>query len=190
MAMRWEALFGDLDAQASASERFDLETEISERARVEIAGIGLFDRLRSSVGTRVSVLLRQQLRFDGVLAGVGQEWILLEVETRSVLIPLGSVLLLDGLSPYAFGPAAPLRRSFGSVLRLLARDRAMATIYLNHSDTQQSAISGVIDRVGRDHCDVTTTRDGAARRAINVSGRQTMPFYAIAAVLSAASERR
>jgi len=49
-AMRWDALFADMEAQLAASERLDLDAEIAERARVDAAAVELADRLRGSWG--------------------------------------------------------------------------------------------------------------------------------------------
>ena len=44
--MRWNALFDDLEAQLAEAEVLGRESEVSERARAELASIGMADRLR------------------------------------------------------------------------------------------------------------------------------------------------
>lgn len=186
--MRWDGFFNDLDGQISAAEQLGFESEIIDRARAELAGIDLADRLRGALGSSVAVLLASNLRFEGVLSRVGEAWFFLEAASRAVLVRSETVLTVAGLPRLAARPDTLMRHSFGSVVRLLARDRELVTIHLAASTGERAALSGVIDRVGRDYCELTIIRDGEARRARNVAGRQTVPFSAIAAISSAVRE--
>src|SRR5437899_7357130 len=53
--MRWERLFADLAAGLDSSELADLEAEVADRTRRELARLRFVDRLRPSIGTQVSV---------------------------------------------------------------------------------------------------------------------------------------
>lgn len=186
--MRWEGLFSDLDAQISASEQLYLESEVADRARAEAAGIDFADRLRGASGSAISVLLTSQLRFEGILSQVGDGWFFLDTETRSVLVRSESVLCAGGMSRLAAQQNTVLRYTFGSVLRLFARNRELVTLHLAAADGQQTTFCGVIDRVGMDYCDLSIVRDGEVRRSRNVAGRQLVPFSAIAALTSTVRE--
>jgi hypothetical protein len=188
--MRWEGFFRDLDGQMSASQQLGFESEITDLARAESAGIEFADRIRGSSGSSVTVQLTSRLRFDGVLSRVGEAWFLLETEVRSVLIRSAEVLTVQGLSGSASRPSSALRHGFGSAVRLLARDREFVTVHLAGLDAAPATISGTIDQVGRDYCEITVVRDGEARRVGNVAGRRMVPFAAIAALSSATREPR
>ena len=71
-AMRWDALFDDLETQLAASERLDLDAEIADRTRTEAAAVELADRLRGSLGLLIVVQLASGSMFEGTLSHAGQ----------------------------------------------------------------------------------------------------------------------
>lgn len=185
--MRWDALFDDLQGQMAASELLDLESEITERARVEIARITLIDRLRAAISRRITVDLAYGLQFSGAIRQIGSDWILLSEGSQSVVVLLPNIMAIEGLGAETLTASSLVRQNFrtlSSALRLLARDRAMVTIYLMVSDESRRRFHAVIDRVGEDHCDIAVVRDGEVRRQREVLVRKTIPFGAILAIAS------
>jgi len=184
--MRWDSLFNDLEAQFSAEHALERETEITERARVELAGIELTDRLRSLGGGRVKVVLASGATLLGNVSHLGSEWLILIEGVRQWLIPFPSVLTYQGLGRLAQKDAARLQRPLGiaAALRVLARDRSPVVVHLRAAPAGVE-LRGVIDRVGRDHFDVAVIQDGEVRRAGNVSGVVTVPFGSLVALSSA-----
>jgi len=76
------------------------------------------------------------------------------------------------------------RLGLASALRGLARDRSEVTVHLVMGMGQETALFGVIDRVGKDHFDLAATGAGEARRQGNVSSVVTVPFASLAALRS------
>lgn len=184
--MRWEALFDDMEAQLASADRLELEAEIGERSRADVAGVELADRLRGSLGLRVGVHLASGALFDGVLSHVGGESLVLSDPYQQVLIPYAAVSRYQGLGRLAVAEPSSVRRKLGlaSALRGLARDRADLLVSLIGGAEGMSGLSGVIDRVGRDYFDLAVTRPGEARRAANVSQIATVPFSSLGALKS------
>lgn len=182
--MRWDALFSDLEAQLAAERRLDLDAEVDERARVDAASVALADRLRGSVGHRITVRLGTGDVWEGRLGHVGLGWLVLEAGRYEVLIPHAAVTRYTGLTLQAV-PAGPptTRLGLASALRELARDRARLTVQLT-GPTGGPALHGVIDRVGHDSLDLAETEPGEERRFANVRAVSTVPFGALAAIRS------
>ena len=184
--MRWDALFDDMEAQLASVDRLELEAEIAERSRADVAGVELEDRLRGSRGLRVGVHLASGSFFDGTLSHVGAESLVLSDPYRQVLIPYAAASRYQGLRRLAMEEPSSVRRKLGlaSALRGLARDRADLSVFLIGGAEGMPGLSGVIDRVGRDYFDLAVTRPGEARRATNVSQVATVPFSALGALRS------
>lgn len=185
-AMRWDALFGDMEAQLSASDRLLQESEITERSRADVAGAQLADRLRASVGLRVVVHLNTGSVFDGTLGHVGGESLVINDQLHQVLIPYAAVSRYEGVGRFSLPEPSSVRRKIGlaSALRGLARDRAALSVYLAGGTPQAAGLNGVIDRVGRDYFDLAITRPGEPRRAGNVSQVASVPFSSLGALKS------
>jgi hypothetical protein len=184
--MRWDALFDDMEAQLASRDLLDLESEVAERWRADIAGVDLADRLRGSMGLRVGAHLTADLVFEGTLSHVGGESLVLNDGPHQVLIPFEAVARYQGLGRLAVAEPSNVRRKLGlaSALRGLARDRAHLRVFLRFQGGGEAALSGVIDRVGRDHFDLAVTHPGEARRASDVSRTATVPFGRLAALKS------
>jgi hypothetical protein len=185
-AMRWDALFDDMEAQLSAGDRLQLESEITERSRTDVAGVELADRLRGSLGLRVVVHLTPGSVFEGTLGHVGAESLVLNDQQYQVLIPYAAVSRYEGLGRLSLSEPSSVRRKLGlaSALRGLARDRATLSVYLTGGTSEAAGLNGVIDRVGRDYLDLAVTRPGEPRRAANVSQVASVPFSSLRALRS------
>ncbi|MCT9870148.1 hypothetical protein [Paenarthrobacter aurescens] len=188
--MRWDSLFDDLEAQFSAERALKEESEITERSRVELAGIELGDRLRGAMGAEIKVVLHEGSIIRGELCHLGGEWLVLVEGARQWLVPHTSVLSYQGLGRLARKPPPRMRQPAGiaSALRALSRDRAELVVHLSVRVGDGYRLQGVIDRVGRDHFDLAVVAHGELRRAGNVAAVMTIPFNSLAALSSTGSQ--
>lgn len=184
--MRWGALFDDLEAQLAAQSQLGLESEVSERARVDQAGVALRERLRAHGSSAVTVMARGGQSYRGTVGRLATEWLMLECGNRAVLVPLSAVLYVEGLGRRADQglPSVSNRLGLASAFRAMARDRAQLQLLLDSGGGCCAPLEGVIDRVGTDHLDFAIVPDGEVRRAANVSAVVSVPFHAITAVSS------
>lgn len=159
--MRWEALFADMEAQLDAARTADLVVEVAELTRAERATVSLFDRLRAARGEPLTVRTHGGEQVTGVLRDAATQWILLDAQGRSSLVPLGAVTAVRGLTRHSAGAAGVVERrlTLGHALRALARDRAVVQVV-----TDGGELTGRVERVGADHLDLAVghveTRDG------------------------------
>ncbi len=189
-AMRWDALFGDMEAQLASERLLGLESEISDRARVEMAGIDVSDRLRGAIGQKIDVTLRSGTQLSGTLSHVGSESLVLDEGRHQWLVPVTAALSYRGLGRQARAgqSTASQRLGLASALRMLARDRAELAVHLLESAREERMMRGVIDRVGRDHFDLAVMLPGEVRRSGNIVSVATIPFQALAALRSLRGE--
>ena len=176
------SLFEDLEAELAAAHDGEFGREVSEMTRTEIARISLVERLVGQVG--MSLTLRSGAgSWSGTLGHVGAEWLVLANGNHSVLVPFSALTEIDGLGVQAGQRPAGVqaRLGFASALRVLARERATVTI---HTGQRQARLSGMIDRVGSDHCDIAEVVAGECRRPQHVRRVVTVLLSAISAVES------
>lgn len=159
--MRWEALFADMEAQLEAARTADLAVEVAELTRAERATVSLSDRLRAARGEPLTVRTRGGEQVSGILRDAAAQWILLDAQGRSSLVPVGAVTAVRGLTRHSVGAAGVVERrlTLGHALRALARDRAVVQVV-----TDGGELAGRVERVGADHLDLAVghveTRDG------------------------------
>lgn len=182
--MRWDGLFGDLDAQWHAASQEDLEREINERARVEAALVTLADALRGALGQRISALMRNGVVHHGTVARVETQWILLREGNRSLILPLAKVVRVQGLGSARTQQPARIRYTLASALRILARNRASVVLELDSPHT--TTARGVVEQVGADFVVLTQLADGVGRGRANQQGSVVVPLDAVAAIMSSA----
>lgn len=184
-AMRWNALFEDMEAQLAEAETLAFESEVSDRSRADTALVGLSDRLRGTLGGTIRVHLVSGSTFTGTLSHVGAEGLVVDELSHQVLVPLAAVSHYSGIGRVAVGEPSAVRTKLGlaGALRGLARDRAPLTVLLANESGEQR-IPGVIDRVGRDFIDLAVTPPGEARRASGILDVATVPFGALRALRS------
>lgn len=185
-AMRWNALFEDMEAQLAEAETLALASEVSERSRADLALVGLSDRLRGSLGGAIGIHLVSGSTFTGTLSHVGAESLVVDEVTHQVLVPFAAVSHYSGIGRLAVSERSTARSRVGlaSALRGLARDRAPLTVILAKGETGEQRLPGVIDRVGRDFVDLAVTLPGEARRASGIVDVATVPFGALRALRS------
>lgn len=189
-AMRWEALFDDLEAQLEVEAAAELRAEVAERSRAEVAQVQLADRVRAHTGAELTLRLRDGQLLRGRCRDVAVEWLVLDdgtsaTGTAQVLVPLAAVTTVGGLSrAVAPAPGAVLRRlGLPHALRALARNRAPVCVHVDGG-----TVTGTIDRVGADHVDVAEHPVGEPRRAEAVRGVAAVRLAALTAVRSAVAE--
>jgi len=185
--MRWDELFADLEAQLNRAAATELDLEVADRSRRELAAITLLDRTTAHRGAVVQVGVRGHGVVQGVLADVAQHWLMVEEPVRrEVLVPVAGCLWLRGLGRAAEVPAeqsVARRLGLGSALRSLARGRVAVQLGL----LDGSQISGTIDRVQADHLDLAEHPSDEPRRREAVRGVRTVRFDALSLVRSASS---
>ena len=182
--MRWDSLFGDMEAQFFAERTLAREAEVTERARVEVAQFELSDRLRGAVDRNVVVVLTNGSKEIGSLGRVGSDWLVLNSAGRQWLIPFHAVSYFENLGRLAQKPANRRALVFplASALRGLARERLDVVIHLS-AGTPGRVLHGVIDRVGKDFLEIAVT-GGEARRTNAVTAVATVAFKSLLGVCS------
>jgi hypothetical protein len=183
IAVRWDELFADLEAQADALDRAERSGEVAERTRIELASIGMLDRLRPAQGGAVRLQLRGGAFVAGTLERVGVDWLLVsEGAAREMLVVLSAVQAVSGLGRAAAVPnsggAVAARLTLRSALRGLARDRSGVALQL----VDGTVLAATIDRVGNDFVEAARHAPGELRRQSAVRDVVLLPFAAIAAV--------
>jgi hypothetical protein len=181
--MRWDALFADLDAQAEALSRANRAAEVDERARIEVAALGLLERLRPAVGADVRLQCAGALTLSGVLGRLGPNWLLLdEGAGREALVCLSALHGVSGLSRLSAAPdSMPIvesRLGLGHVLRGVARDRSAVRI----CRVDGSVIDATIDRAGADFLEAALHPAAEPRRRTEVREVIVVPYAALAAI--------
>ncbi len=181
--MRWKGLFDDLEAQAEALAKGELEGEVRDRIRRENALLRLADRLAPAVGSPVSVQVLGAGTVSGVLLDTGVDWVLLE-ETggREVLVPALALLGVTGVGrrTQAAGAQGEVgkRLDLRWALRGLARDRAGVAVVLRDGTT----LGGTLDRVASDFVELAEHGTGEARRDGALLGLRLLPLEGLALV--------
>ena len=183
--MRWDELFGDLEAQLEAAETAEAASEAADRTRREAARLRLLDRLRPAVGHDLRLQVRGAGQLSGRLVEVGAQWVLVaEQAGRQALVPLVAVLAVSGLGVQSVPPDQQDRvfdrLGLGSALRAIARDRLPVTATL----VDGSTLTGTVDRVGADFLELTEHAVGEPRRRSQVTGTRAVPFEALAVLRS------
>lgn len=179
--MRWEELFDDLEAQLGAEERRERDSEVADRTRRERASITLVARLASSVGGHLGLRLLTGARVRGELLDLGQDWLLLRLESGGeAVVPVPALVGVSGLQSRASAAVSARRFGLGYALRGLSRDRAHVAV----TDVSGQVLTGTIDVVGADVLDLAEHARGESRRPGNLTGRQSVPFSALVLVES------
>ncbi len=181
--MRWQQLFADLGAQFEQEEAAAEWAESGSRARAEVGGIALTDRLRGAAGAPVSLNVRGADRVSGVLVDAGADWLLIADELgREVLVALAAVRAVSGLGRRTAAPEESghvrVRLDLRRALRALARDRAVVQVVLDDG----TVLAGTVDRVGADYVELAEHAVDSPRRAEAVQGVRAVVITAVAVV--------
>ena len=183
--MRWEALFTDLEAELAAAQDADLELEIRDRTRREVAALRLTDRVRPAVGHEITVYADGAPPLAGRLTACGPDWLLLaEAHGHELLVPFAALTGVAGLgrrtAPAGGAGAVSGKLDLRHALRGLARGRLPVAAVLRDATT----LHGTLDRVGADFVEVALHAPGEARRQPAVTAVRTVPLTALSVVRS------
>jgi hypothetical protein len=181
--MRWDAFFEDMEAQFTAALAASGEAGVSDLLRAEQGRVTLADRLSAHLAHGLRVRTVNGQGFAGQLSHVGVEWLVLEGDGQSVLVPFAAVQSIEGFGRgVGPGPAGVhARLGLASAFRALARDRTYVSVFTGSPVT---VYEGTVDRVGRDFLELALVPSGEQRRAGNVTGVLALPFGAVTAVAS------
>ncbi len=179
--MRWQDLFADLEGQAGALEWAEIDAEVADRTRGEIAQVTLLNRIRAQVGQHIALTTSGAGSLSGPLLQVGANWLLLNAPDE-VVVPGSAIITVSNLPTTATGPAGVGRVTgrlpMTAALRAIAIDRCAVTVLTRAGDK----VTGTPDRVGADFVDLAVHELGEAPRRSTVRGRVTVSFDAIGAV--------
>jgi hypothetical protein len=169
--MRWQQLFADLSGQLEHAEEAAERAEAASRARAEFGSVRLADRLRGAVGSRLALRCRGAGHVAGVLTEVGAGWLLLEDDRGGeVLVATSAVLSVAGLGRLTAPPAddgvVRARLDLRWAVRAVARDRSVVQLVLEDG----AVVTGTVDRVGADFCELAEHPEDTPRRAGAVRG--------------------
>ena len=188
-AMRWDALFDDMEAQLAARQRLDFDAEIAERTRWTLRGGARGPAPRVRWGSVSACHLSSGSAFEGMLSHAGSEALVLDEPQHQVLIPYAAAAQLS--RAFAAGGLRTVQRPAAARLgqrppRDSPRNRAGLAIFVGHAARAEAALHGVIDRVGRDFLDLAVTGTARTGRAANVRQVAAIPFGALAGIRSPA----
>jgi hypothetical protein len=181
--VRWDLLFADLEAQASAIEAAERSGEVDERARIELGRLRLVERLGPAVGLEVRVRCPAAVTVAGALRRTGAQWLLIdEAGGRQALVVLAAVMSVTGAGrrSAAAGSMDQVESRLGlrHALRGIARDRS--TVRLDLIDG--TSLDGTIDRVGADYLELALHGPGEARRRSEVRELAVVALTALAVI--------
>ncbi|MGX9900396.1 hypothetical protein ACW0JT_11715 [Arthrobacter sp. SA17] len=145
-AMRWDSLFEDMEAQFAAENRLQQEAEIAERVRIDVAGVGMADRLRASINLRVAVHLISGSTLTGLLSHAGSQLLVLNEQQHQVLVPYAAIGRCTGLARHAVTEPGVVRQGpgLGSALRALSRDRSHLALTLAGDPKAKQHFTGLL----------------------------------------------
>jgi hypothetical protein len=181
--MRWEGLFADLEAQADYLEASERAAEIDERTRIEQAQLTVLDRLRPTVGSRITLWCRGGLAISGAVRRVNSHWILIaEAADCEALVSVAALTSISGLgrlsAPADDGDRVESQIGLRQALRRLALDRSVVRVYLHDG----AVVTGTLDRVGADFVEIALHTAGESRRRSEVREMRLLVISAIAVV--------
>lgn len=181
--MRWDELFADMEAQLEAARFRDVELEAADLIRAEMAEALLQDRFAGGIGRPAHAGLRGGAVVRGRVVGAGSGWVALDEAGLQMLIPLESVLWVEGLDRRRGSPESRSRLGLGHAVRALASARAAVRI-LPVDGVPGGMFEGTIDRAGRDHLDLAMHPEDEFRRRRAVRSMRSIPYAAIACIQS------
>lgn len=183
IAVRWDDLFADLEAQVAATDDAAWLADVADLAGAERAAVCLIDRLLAHASGALRLALLDGSLAVGDLTGCGEGWVRLRTAGQhDLLVPTHAVVSMTGLGRHAVTPAGPpvIDRRVGlvSVLRGLARSRAAVEVRL----VGPRVITGSLGEVGADHMDLAEHPGDDLRRSATVVALHTVRLAAVVSV--------
>lgn len=148
--MRWEKLFGEIEAHSGDLARVERDAEIQDRTEGEWAATSWRERL--ALGT-VSLRVAGLGRLDGDLTRMTGAWLLLQTDNHEMIINPDWVV---AVSPSATG-VKPLslveqRMTWVHAIRMLQRERSRIHVVC----ADGSAVDGTVTLAGKDFVEIQT----------------------------------
>jgi hypothetical protein len=196
--MRWNNLFNDLEAQLDRELAAEDADERRDTARAAVAIVGQRQVLLAlAKDYEGSVLMRTSARrFTVTVDTVGADWVAVteidpgtSVASATHVIPVHAITEIELASGASVAsvtrrdvreelrPRLIDRVAFDVVLRDLARRRRWVEI-----TTRDNVVSGTLDVVGRDWCEVARHPRHVARRQSAIAGSVLIPLPAVLGV--------
>jgi hypothetical protein len=190
--MRWDLLFGDLEAQLDQEQRDEERALAVEEERLRLGRLTLRDRLTAMMRADAADMdsaVRLELIGGRSLVlrplAFGRDWMSAAVvEVRGsgaqCIVPMAAIAAVlpsrsqldPSLQPVPESSARLAERiALPFVLRDLCRRRSAVRI-----TTLDGIVHGTIDRVARDHLDLALHEPDAPRREREVQGYRIVPF--------------
>ncbi|CAN5587224.1 hypothetical protein BH24ACT11_BH24ACT11_05590 [soil metagenome] len=148
--MRWQRFFDDLEAEAGELVALERDEEITERTRVEVASVRWLERLRGSLGRHVTLDLQGAGPVRGTVGYVGPDWVLLSDGLSEALVPMASVLTVEGAARAAPATTGPVPLTWAAAWRRLAADRAVVRL----TRVDGARVRGKVRQVGADFVEI------------------------------------
>jgi hypothetical protein len=180
--MRWDALFADLEAQASIAREAERAAEVSEQTRMVLGSITWQERVAALARTRVRLVCRGKLDLVGEIYRVGAGWLLLQdPNRREFVVPINAIEALSTRGESSRNPGSIVgdsRLGLGHALRGLARDRSGVRVYC----ADGSIIDGTLDRVAADFIELARHPGAEFRRRDAVRETMCITWTAVSAI--------
>lgn len=184
--MRWSAFFRDLEAEFAGLEAADLDPEVRDRSRAELARVPLADRLRAAVEHPLTVRVAGVGAVRGRLLDLGPDWLLLaESAAGETVVPLAAITSVTGLGTATAAPGTAGQVTARLTLAYALRGLAMRRLPVALVTRDGEVAHGTLDRVGADFVELAEHPPGEPRRAAEVRVVRTVPLGAVALVRSA-----
>lgn len=181
--MRWERLFTDLEGQLEAVATDQLDADVADRTRRELAATTFEGRLRGAVGRVLELSVAGLGPLAGEVRRVGPGWLMVDVVGGSPAVV--SARFVTGARDLPMATREELGAATANaapglvpVLRVLSRDRTVTAVVLATGATY----TGTVDRVGTDYFDLAEHSLDEPRRASVIRGVRTIPTSAVAAL--------
>lgn len=189
--MRWDLLFGDLEAQLDQEQRDEERALAVEEERLRLGRLTLRDRLTAMMRADASGGTAVRLELIGGRGvalrplAFGRDWMSAELAEAGrsggqCIVPMAAIAAVlpsrsqldPSLEPVPESSARLAERiGLPFVLRDLCRRRAPVRIA-----TLDGVVHGTIDRVARDHLDLALHEPGSPRREREVQGYRIVPL--------------
>jgi hypothetical protein len=149
----WERVLADVAAQAEQIDRDEDLRAAADRVRVEHAAVAMLDRLRGHGRCVVVVVTSTGATVRGRPEAVGPDWLALDGEGGTTVLPAHAVVAVRGLGrpavPAEAMRAVDRRKDLRYLLRALGSEGVEVLVRTAGPD-----VRGQVTRVGADHIDL------------------------------------